>query len=127
MSDYSKYSIKELEELREDLYKQEFTLNKTLHSVKQAIVDKKSALDNNTLIANPYYKDKASVIKVTVNDSDYTITKIHIQGRIVGIDVFRVKDIEPLKYFKMCTKVDWDKAVETLNCYLKGIKIDEIS
>lgn len=127
MNDYSKYSIEELEELKEELCEQQFKIEETLHSIKQAIVDKKSTLDNNTLIANPYYKDRASVIKVTVNDSDYTITKIHLQGRIVGIDVFRVKDIELLKYFKMCAKVDWDKAVETLNYYLKGIKIDEIS
>lgn len=127
MNDYSKYSIKELEELKEELYKQKFELEETLHSVKQTIVDKKLALDNNTLIANPYYKDKASVLKVTVNDSDYTVTKIHTQGRIVGIDVFRVKDIEFLKYFKMCAKVDWDKAIETLNYYLKCVKIDEIS
>lgn len=126
MSDYSTYSMTDLEKLKEDLLSQRYNLDNTIDSISKAIVDKRISLGDTALKTNPYYKDRASVIKVTVNESDYTITKLLLYGSVVGVDVFNSRDTSFLKYFKMCSEQDWLRAIDTLNKWLVGVQINNV-
>ena len=100
MSDYSNMSIKDLEELKENL------------------LDQKSN-----------FKDKATYLKVVISDgSGYIVTKVTPSGKCLGIYQFLSNTIDFLKYYEMCSKSDWDSAIDRLNMWFKdaSLKIKEL-
>lgn len=126
MSNYSTMSVKDLEELKERLLSQRCNLD---NEIEQAITElkiKRVNLEDNTIRQNPYYKDKANVIKITINNNSsikYTITKIKPTGTVLGIEQFNSMDVNFLKYYKMCSKLDWDNAIDRLNVWLKDANL----
>lgn len=127
MSDYSEMSIKDLEELKEDLLNQKSNLNNTIEEVVNNIRFKKIQAGNNTLRLNPYYKDKSSYIKVVISDG-YIVTKVTPSGKCLGIYQFLSNTIDFLKYYEICSKSDWDSAIDRLNMWFKdaSLKIKEL-
>ena len=129
MSDYSNMSIKDLEELKENLLNQKSNLNNTIEEVVNNIRFKKTQASDNTLRLNPYYKDKTSYIKVVISDgSGYIVTKVTPSGRCLGIYQFLSNTIDFLKYYEMCSKFDWECALSKLNMWLKdaSLKVKEL-
>lgn len=129
MSDYSNMSIKDLEELKEDLLNQKSNLNNTIEEVINNIRAKKLQVSNHDLRLNPYYKDKSSYLKVVISDGgEYIVTKVTPSGKCLGIYQFLSNTIDFLKYYEMCSKSDWDSAVDRLNIWLKdaSLKIKEL-
>ena len=127
MSDYSNMSIKDLEELKENLLNQKSNLNNTIEEVINNIRFKKIQAGNKTIGLNPYYKDKSSYLKVAISDG-YIVTKVTPSGKCLGIYQFLSNTIEFLKYYEMCSKSEWDSAVDRLNIWLKdaSLKIKEL-
>lgn len=129
MSDYSNMSIKDLEELKENLLNQKSNLNNTIEEVVNNIRFKKTQTSDNTLRLNPYYKDKTSYIKVVISDgSGYIVTKVTPSGKCLGIYQFLSNTIDFLKYYEMCSKFDWECALSKLNMWLKdaSLKVKEL-
>ena len=129
MSDYSNMSIKDLEELKENLLNQKSNLNNTIEEVINNIRFKKIQAGNKTLRLNPYYKDNTSYLKVVINDgTGYTITKITPSGKCMGIYQFNADTIDFLKYYKICSQSDWDSAIDRLNVWFKdaSLKVREL-
>lgn len=129
MSDYSKMSIDDLEKLKENLLNQKSNLNNTIEEIVNNIRFKKTQASDNTLRLNPYYKDKTSYIKVVISDgSGYVVTKITPSGKCLGIYQFLSNTIEFLKYYEMCSKFDWECALNRLNMWLKdaSLKVKEL-
>lgn len=129
MSDYSNMSIKDLEELKENLLNQKSNLNNTIEEVINNIRAKKLQVSNHALRLNPYYKNKSSYLKVVISDGGgYIITKVTPSGKCLGIYQFLLNTIEFLKYYEMCSKSEWDSAVDRLNIWLKdaSLKIKEL-
>lgn len=129
MSDYSNMSIKDLEELKENLLNQKSNLNNTIEEVVNNIRFKKTQASDNTLRLNPYYKDKTSYIKVVISDgSGYIVTKVTPSGKCLGIYQFLSNTIDFLKYYEMCSKFDWECALNKLNMWLKdaSLKVKEL-
>lgn len=129
MSDYSKMSIKDLEELKENLLNQKSNLNNTIEEVVNNIRFKKTQASDNTLRLNPYYKDKTSYIKIVISDgSGYIVTKVTPSGKCLGIYQFLSNTIDFLKYYEMCSKFDWECALNKLNMWLKdaSLKVKEL-
>lgn len=129
MSDYSKMSIKDLEELKENLLNQKSNLNNTIEEVVNNIRFKKTQASDNTLRLNPYYKDKTSYIKVVISDGGgYVVTKVTPSGKCLGIYQFLSNTVEFLKYYEMCSKFDWECALNKLNMWLKdaSLKVKEL-
>lgn len=129
MSDYSNMSIKDLEELKENLLNQKSNLNNTIEEVVNNIRFKKTQTSDNTLRLNPYYKDKTSYIKVVISDgSGYIVTKVTPSGKCLGIYQFLSNTIDFLKYYEMCSKFDWECALNKLNMWLKdaSLKVKEL-
>lgn len=124
MSDYSNMSIKDLEELKENLLNQKSNLNNTIEEIINNIRFKKTQVSNNTLRLNPYYKDKAPYLKVVISDgSGYIVTKVTSSGKCLGIYQFLSNTIEFLKYYEMCSKSEWDSAIDRLNMWLKDANL----
>ena len=112
MSDYSNMSIKDLEELKENLLNQKSNLNNTIEEVVNNIKFKKTQASDDTLRLNPYYKDKTSYIKVVISDGGgYVVTKVTPSGKCLGIYQFLSNTVEFLKYYEMCSKFDWECAL----------------
>ena len=129
MSDYSNMSIKDLEELKENLLNQKSNLNNTIEEVVNNIRYKKTLANNSDIRINPYYKNKVSYIKVNISDgSGYIITKITPSGKCLGIYQFLSNTIDFLQYYEICSKSDWDSAVDRLNMWFKdaSLKIKEL-
>ena len=75
---------------------------------------------------NPYYKDKVSYLKVTINDNSYfkyTVTKITPIGKCMGIYQFNADTIDFLKYYKICSQSEWNSAIDRLNVWLKDANL----
>lgn len=127
MSDYSKMSIEDLEKLKKDLLNQKSNLNNTIEEVVNNIRFKKTQASDNTLRLNPYYKDKTSYIKVVISDG-YVVTKVTPSGKCLGIYQFLSNTVEFLKYYEMCSKFDWECALNKLNMWLKdaSLKVKEL-
>lgn len=131
MSDYSTMQTKDLEELKERLLGQRHNLDNEIEQVINELAIKRTYLNDTTISLNPYYKDKANVIKVTINNNSsfrYTVTRIKPRGKLLGIDQFNSQDTDFLKYYKMCSKLDWDNALDRLNTWLKdaNLKVEEL-
>lgn len=129
MSDYSKMSIDDLEKLKKDLLNQKSNLNNTIEEVVNNIKFKKTQASDDTLRLNPYYKDKTSYIKVVISDGDgYVVTKVTPSGKCLGIYQFLSNTVEFLKYYEMCSKFDWECALNKLNMWLKdaSLKVKEL-
>ena len=129
MSDYSKMSIDDLEKLKEDLLNQKSNLNNTIEEVVNNIRFKKTQASDDTLRLNPYYKDKTSYIKVVISDEGgYVVTKVTPSGKCLGIYQFLSNTVEFLKYYEMCSKFDWECALNKLNMWLKdaSLKVKEL-
>ena len=129
MSDYSNMSIKDLEELKENLLNQKSNLNNTIEEIINNIRFKKTQASDDTLRLNPYYKDKTSYIKVVISDGGgYVVTKVTPSGKCLGIYQFLSNTVEFLKYYEMCSKFDWECALNKLNMWLKdaSLKVKEL-
>ena len=129
MNDYSNMSIKDLEELKENLLNQKSNLNNTIEEVVNNIRFKNTQVSNHALREHPYYKDNTSYLKVVINDgTGYTITKITPGGKCMGVYQFNANTIDFLKYYKICSKFEWDSAIDRLNVWFKdaSLKIKEL-
>ena len=129
MSDYSNMSIKDLEELKENLLNQKSNLNNTIEEVVNNIRFKKIQADNKTIGLNPYYKDKSSYLKVVISDEGgYIITKITPNSNYLGISQFLSNTIDFLTYYEICSQSDWESAIDRLNVWFKdsSLKIENI-
>ena len=129
MGDYSEMSIEDLEKLKEDLLNQKSNLNNTIEEVVNNIRFKKTQASDDTLRLNPYYKDKTSYIKVVISDGGgYVVTKVTPSGKCLGIYQFLSNTVEFLKYYEMCSKFDWECALNKLNMWLKdaSLKVKEL-
>ena len=129
ISNYSKMSIEDLEKLKKDLLDQKSNLNNTIEEVINNIRFKKTQASDDTLRLNPYYKDKATYLKVVISDgSGYIVTKVTPSGKCLGIYQFLSNTIEFLKYYEICSKSEWDSAIDRLNMLFKdaSLKIKEL-
>lgn len=131
MSDYSKMSTDDLEKLKESLLSQRDNLDNNIEEVIKEIKTKRLQTNEMSLKLNPYYKDKVTYLKVTINDNSYfkyTITKVTPSGKSVGIYQFSSDNIDFLRYYKMCFKSEWDSAIDRLNVWLKdaNLKVGEL-
>lgn len=130
-NNYSEMSTDDLEELRESLLSQREVLDDTIEGVVKEIKVKRLQTNEMSLKLNPYYKDKVTYLKVTINDNSYfkyTITKVTPSGKSVGIYQFSSDNIDFLRYYKMCAKSEWDSAIDRLNVWLKdaNLKVGEL-
>ncbi len=129
MGDYSEMSIKDLEELKENLLSQRSNLDNTIEDVINSIKAKNLQANNTTLRLNPYYKDKSNYLKVVISDGGgYIVTKVTPSGKCLGIYQFILNTTDFLKYYKMCSKSEWDSAIDRLNTWLKdaSLKVKEL-
>ena len=129
INNYSEMSIEDLKKLKEDLLDQKSNLNNTIEEVINNIRFKKTQASDDTLRLNPYYKDKSSYLKVVISDeSGYIITKVTPSGKCLGIYQFLSNTIDFLQYYEICSKSDWDSAVDRLNMWFKdaSLKIKEL-
>ena len=125
MSDYSKMSIEDLEKLKKNLLNQKSDLNHTIEEVINNIRFKKAQTSNDTLRLNPYYKDNVSCLKIVVNDiSGYIVTKVTPNDKWMGIYQFYTETIDFLKYYKVCSKSEWENAIDRLNIYFKDASLE---
>ena len=123
MSDYTIMELSDLEKLQKEYQSQIYNAKNTLEEITRAIYIKKVNADDRTIKLNPYYKDKRDVIKVTINNNSsfkYEITRIRYIGPSTCIHRFSSQDLDFLKYYKMCSKLDWQHAIDQLNVWLKG-------
>ena len=122
---YSEMSIEDLKKLKEDLLDQRSNLNNTIEEVINNIRFKKTQASNNTLRLNPYYKDKSSYLKVVIsNEGGYIITKVTPSVDYLGICQFLSNNINFLQYYEMCSKSDWDSAIDRLNVWFKDASLE---
>ena len=129
INNYSEMSIEDLEKLKKDLLDQKSNLNNTIEEVINNIRFKKVQAGNKTIRLNPYYKDKSSYLKVVISDgSGYIVTKVTPSGKCLGIYQFLSNTIDFLQYYEICSKSDWDSAIDRLNIWLKdaSLKIKEL-
>ena len=130
MSDYSNMSIKDLEKLKENLLNQISNLNNTIEEVVNNIRFKNTQASDDTLRLNPYYKDKSSYLKVVISDEGYyIITRIVPCGACMGICQYSsLNTSDYLKYYEICSKSDWENAIDRLNMWFKdaNLKIKEL-
>ena len=125
MNDYSNMSIKDLEELKENLLNQKSNLNNTIEEVVNNIGFKKTQASDDTLRLNPYYKDESSYLKVVIsNEGGYIITKVTPNVDYLCICQFLSNNINFLQYYKMCSKFDWDSAIDRLNIWFKNASLE---
>ena len=129
MSDYSNMSIKDLEELKENLLDRKSNLNNTIEEIVNTIKYKKTLANNSDIRINPYYKNKVSYIKVNISDrGEYIVTKITPSGKCLGISQYILNTTDFLKYYEMCSKSEWDSAIDRLNMWFKdaSLKVREL-
>ena len=129
MNDYLKMSNEDLEELKKNLLNQKSDLNHTIEEVINNIRYKKTLANNSDIRINPYYKDKSSYLKVVISDGGgYIVTKVTPSGKCLGISQYILNTTDFLKYYEMCSKSDWDSAIDRLNMWFKdaSLKIKEL-
>ena len=129
INNYSEMSIEDLKKLKEDLLDQKSSLNNTIEEVINNIRFKKTQAGNKTIRLNPYYKDKSSYLKVVISDgSGYIVTKVTPSGKCLGIYQFLSNTVDFLTYYEICSKSDWDSAVDRLNMWFKdaSLKVGEL-
>ena len=129
INNYSEMSIEDLKKLKEDLLDQKSNLNNTIEEVINNIRFKKTQASDDTLRLNPYYKNKATYLKVVISDgSGYIVTKVTPSGNCLGIYQVLSNTIDFLQYYEICSKSDWDSAVDRLNMWFKdaSLKIKEL-
>ena len=129
INNYSEMSIEDLEKLKKDLLDQKSNLNNTIEEVINNIRFKKIQAGNKTIRLNPYYKDKSSYLKVVISDGGgYIVTKVTPSGKCLGIYQFLSNTIELLKYYEICSKSEWDSAIDRLNMWFKdaSLKVREL-
>ena len=129
INNYSEMSIEDLEKLKKNLLNQKSDLNNTIKEVVNNIRFKKIQADNKTIGLNPYYKDKSSYLKVVISDGGgYIVTKVTPSGKCLGIYQFLSNTVDFLTYYEICSKSDWDSAVDRLNMWFKdaSLKIKEL-
>lgn len=129
MSDYSNMSMKDLEELKENLLSQRGNLDNTIEDVINSIKAKRLLVNDKTIRLNPYYKDKTNYLKVVIrDDGGYIVTNVTPSGKCLGIYQFISNTTDFLKYYKMCAKSEWDSAIDRLNTWLKdaSLKVKEL-
>ena len=129
INNYSEMSIEDLKKLKEDLLDQKSSLNNTIEEVINSIRFKKIQAGNKTIRLNPYYKDKSSYLKVVISDGGgYIVTKVTPSGKCLGIYQFLSNTVDFLTYYEICSKSDWDSAVDRLNMWLKdaSLKVKEL-
>ena len=105
--DYSKMSIEDLDKLRESLLGKREVLDDTIEEVIREIKTKRLQTNEMSLKLNPYYKDKVTYLKITINDNSYfkyTVTKVTPSGKFVGIYQFSSDSIDFLRYYKICSE-----------------------
>ena len=122
MNDQSKVSIRELEKLKENLLNQISNLNNTIRF-------KNTQASDRILRLNPYYKDKSSYLKVIISDKGgYIITKVTPSGDYLGISQFLSNTVDFLKYYEMCSKSEWESAIDKFNIWFKdaNLKVKEL-
>ena len=125
INNYSEMSIEDLKKLKEDLLDQKSSLNNTIEEVINNIRFKKIQAGNKTIGLNPYYKDKSSYLKVVISDEDgYIITKVSPNSDYLGISQFLSNTIDFLKYYEMCSKSDWEDALNRLNIWFKDADLE---
>ena len=125
MNDYLKMSKKDLVELKENLLNQKSNLNNTIGEIISNIKSKKTQINDNNLRLNPYYKDNVSCLKIVVNDiSGYIVTKVTPNDKWMGIYQFYTETIDFLKYYKVCSKSEWENAIDRLNIYFKDASLE---
>ena len=125
MNDYSKMSIEDLEKLKEDLLSQRDNLENTIGEIISNIKSKKTQINDNYLRLNPYYKDKSSYLKVVISDGGgYIVTKVTPSGKCLGIYQFLSNTIDFLTYYEICSKSDWDSAIDRLNMWFKDASLE---
>ena len=131
MSDYSEMSIEDLEKHKERLLNQREILDDAIEGIIKEIKAKRLQTEEMSLKLNPYYKDKVTYLKITINDNSYckyTVTKVTPSGKSVGIYQFSSDSIDFLRYYKMCSKSEWSNALDRLNIWLKdtNLKVGEL-
>ena len=129
INNYSEMSIEDLEKLKKDLLDQKSNLNNTIEEIINNIRFKKTQASDDTLRLNPYYKDKATYLKVVISDgSGYIVTKVTPSGKCLGIYQFLSNTIEFLKYYEICSKSEWDSAIDRLKVWFKdaNLKVKEL-
>lgn len=123
MNDFINMELSDLEELQKEYHNQIYNANITLKEITKAIQKKKVNADDMTIKLNPYYKDKCNFVKITINNNSnfkYEVTRISPSGSIIGLDHFNSHNLEFLKYYKACSKLEWLHAIDRLNIWLKG-------
>lgn len=131
MDNYSKMSIEDLDKLRESLLGKREVLDDTIEEVIREIKTKRLQTNEMSLKLNPYYKDKVTYLKITINDNSYfkyTVTKVTPSGKSVGIYQFSSDSIDFLRYYKICSESEWSNALDRLNIWLKdtNLKVKEL-
>lgn len=131
MSDYSEMSTDDLEKLKESLLSQRDNLDNNIEEVIKEIKAKRLQTNEMSLKLNPYYKDKVTYLKITINDNSYfkyTVTKVTPSGKSVGIYQFSSDSIDFLRYYKICSESEWSNALDRLNIWLKdaNLKVEEL-
>lgn len=131
MDNYSEMSIEDLDKLRESLLSQREVLDDTIEEVIKEIKTKRLQTNEMSLKLNPYYKDKVSYLKITINDNShfkYTVTKVTPSGKSVGIYQFSSDNIDFLRYYKICSPSEWNSAIDRLNVWFKdaNLKVEEL-
>ena len=131
INNYLEMSIEDLDKLRESLLGQRDVLDDTIERVIKEIKTKRLQTNEMSLKLNPYYKDKVSYLKITINDNSYfkyTVTKVTPNGKSVGIYQFSSDNIDFLRYYKVCSQSEWNSAIDRLNIWFKdaSLKIKEL-
>lgn len=125
INNYSEMSIEDLKKLKEDLLDQKSNLDNTIEEVINNIRFKKIQAGNKTIRLNPYYKDKSSYLKVVISDGGrYIVTKVTPSGKCLGIYQFLSNTVDFLTYYEICSKSDWNSAIDRLNVWFKDASLE---
>lgn len=119
--------LADLEQLKNNINIKINSDNIALEEIKQAILNKKIAMANDTLKFNPYYKDKMYYIRVDLEENHYVVNKLKPNGMCPCYCQFNENSLEFLKYYTASTKSEWDTAIDTFNSRIVNSKIKLIS
>lgn len=130
MSDYANTSIEELRKLKERLTSQKGKIDNEISQIVKEIAKKSDEINDETIIRNPYYKDKTCVIKITIDglhtSLKYTITKIKYNGRFLSVEHFYEQNTSFMRRYETANESDWTNAINHLNAYLNDASIKMI-
>ena len=124
INNYSEMSIEDLEKLKIKFLSQRDNIENTIGKIINNIRAKKLQVSNHALREHPYYKDKSSYLKVVVSDGGgYIVTKVTPSGKCLGIYQFLSNTIDFLTYYEICSKSEWDSAIDRLNIWFKDASL----